>query len=430
MISFLFRCLFFLDILFLGLLYTAKFPKRSHYPLRVTLACTVGLAVSCTWASLFNGSPKLLALYLLYESIGFLGPFFIALFCVYSCVRMQPWTCLYLGTFFWFTQQASYSITSILFGKDTINFHGLIASIFSLLVVALLLYGLFVRYIEAPVLERIRSRTVFPSWILMLLGCLVLNSYAGFHNEASRTYYLALLLIDTVVLFYQYTIYQTLGLERENETVRLLLTQSSKQYQIAKQNMEQVNIKCHDLRHQIRLFRGAGRIDESVLKEMEQAVDAYDTMVKTGNPALDVLLTEKSQICRSKQIGFTCMADGKGLAYMEPADLYALFGNALENAIEATEQLTDPAQKQIVLTVRPVEGFCSVHLQNYTKEPLRLENGLPVTSKRDQLNHGFGTRSMQLLVEKYGGELTFQQEADVVNIYILLPSRPAANDNL
>ena len=79
-----------------------------------------------------------------------------------------------------------------------------------------------------------------------------------------------------------------------------MLTQSSKQYQIAKQNMEQVNIKCHDLRHQIRLFRGAGRIDESVLKEMEQAVDAYDTTVKTGNPALDVLLTEKNQICRSK----------------------------------------------------------------------------------------------------------------------------------
>lgn len=425
MMSFLFRCLFFLDILFLGLLYTAKFPKRSHYPLRAVLACIVGLAVSCGWAALFDGKPQLLGLYLLYESVGFLGQFFIALFCVYSCVQMQPWTCLYLGTFFWFTQQASYSIASILIG-NSINFRGLITSIASLLVVALLLYWLFVRYIEAPILERIHSHTVFPSWILMLLGCLVLNSYAGFYNETSCTYYLALLLIDTVVLFYQYTIYQTLGLERENETVRLLLTQSSKQYQIAKQNMEQVNIKCHDLRHQIRLFRGAGRIDESVLKEMEQAVDAYDITVKTGNPALDVLLTEKNQICRSKQIGFTCMADGKGLAYMEPADLYALFGNALENAIEATEQLTDPAQKQIVLTVRPVEGFCSVHLQNYTKEPLRLENGLPVTSKQDRLNHGFGTRSMQLLVEKYGGELTFQQEADVVNIYMLLPSRPAS----
>ena len=294
MMSFLFRCLFFLDILFLGLLYTAKFPKRSHYPLRAALACIVGLVVSCGWAALFDGKPQLLGLYLLYESVGLLGQYFIALFCVYSCVQMQPWTCLYLGTFFWFTQQASYSIASILIG-NSIDFRGLITSIASLLVVALLLYGLFVRYIEAPILERIRSHTVFPSWILMLLGCLVLNSYADFYNETSCTYYLALLLIDTVVLFYQYTIYQALGLERENETVRLLLTQSSKQYQIAKQNMEQVNIKCHDLRHQIRLFRGAGRIDESVLKEMEQAVDAYDTTVKTGNPALDVLLTEQNR---------------------------------------------------------------------------------------------------------------------------------------
>lgn len=275
MMSFLFRCLFFLDILFLGLLYTAKFPKRSHYPLRAALACIVGLAVSCGWAALFDGKPQLLGLYLLYESVGFLGQFFIALFCVYSCVQMQPWTCLYLGTFFWFTQQASYSIASILIG-NSINFRGLITSIASLLVVALLLYWLFVRYIEAPILERIRSHTVFPSWILMLLGCLVLNSYAGFYNETSCTYYLALLLIDTVVLFYQYTIYQTLGLERGNETVRLLLTQSSKQYQIAKQNMEQVNIKCHDLRHQIRLFRGAGRIDESVLKEMEMITAGVD----------------------------------------------------------------------------------------------------------------------------------------------------------
>lgn len=119
------------------------------------------------------------------------------------------------------------------------------------------------------------------------------------------------------------------------------------------------------------------------------------------------------------------MADGRGLLHMEPADLYALFGNALENAVEATEQLSNPDQKQIALTVRSTEGFCSVHLQNYTKERLRLENGLPVTGKSDKANHGFGIRSMQLLAEKYGGELTFRQEGDIVNTYILLPLAPA-----
>ena len=92
---------------------------------------------------------------------------------------------------------------------------------------------------------------------------------------------------------------------------------------------------------------------------------------------------------------------------------------------EATEQLSNPDQKQIALTVRSTEGFCSVHLQNYTKERLRLENGLPVTGKSDKANHGFGIRSMQLLAEKYGGELTFRQEGDIVNTYILLPLAPA-----
>ena len=178
-------------------------------------------------------------------------------------------------------------------------------------------------------------------------------------------------------------------------------------------------------RHQIRHFRQEGRIDEHALNDMEQVIEAYDTTVRTGNPALDVILTEKSVSCRSKGIGFTCMAEGSGLAYMEPADLYALFGNALENAIEATEQLEDPAQKQISITVRPVNGFYSVQIQNYTRAPLQLEHGLPQTSKADAQNHGYGVRSMQLLVEKYGGELSFRQEGEIVSLYLLLPCRTA-----
>lgn len=53
------------------------------------------------------------------------------------------------------------------------------------------------------------------------------------------------------------------------------------------------------------------------------------------------------------------------------------------------------------------------------------KTGLPVTGKSDKANHGFGIRSMQLLAEKYGGELTFRQEGDIVNTYILLPLAPA-----
>lgn len=226
MIAYLFRCLFFLMILFTGLLYTSNFPKRSHYLPRVIATTAFGILVSSFWAALFGGSPQPLLLYLLYQAAGFLGQFLIALFCVYLCVQMHLWTCLYMGTLFWFTQQASCSLTCIFTGENFSTYQGIATSIGTLLAVALLLYGLLIRKVDASVLERIHSRTVFPSCVLMLLACLLLNSYASYCGNTGGAYYFALLLIDTVVLFYQYSIYRTLGLERENEAIHLLLEQT------------------------------------------------------------------------------------------------------------------------------------------------------------------------------------------------------------
>lgn len=56
MITYLFRCLFFLMILFTGLLYTSNFPKRSHYLPRVVATTAFGILVSSFWAALFGGS--------------------------------------------------------------------------------------------------------------------------------------------------------------------------------------------------------------------------------------------------------------------------------------------------------------------------------------------------------------------------------------
>ena len=114
------------------------------------------------------------------------------------------------------------------------------------------------------------------------------------------------------------------------------------------------------------------------------------------------------------------MAEAGGIRYIEEADLYAMFGNALENAIEAAEKLSDPRKKQISFTMRRVGGFYIVQLQNYTQDVLSFQDGLPRTTKEDKRNHGIGVRSMQLLVEKYGGQMSYQQEEDVVELSLML----------
>ncbi len=73
---------------------------------------------------------------------------------------------------------------------------------------------------------------------------------------------------------------------------------------------------------------------EKNLKELEQSIRIYDSIVKTGNEILDTLLSEKSLICEARDITIHCVIDGKKLFFMDSIDIYALFGNAIDNAIE------------------------------------------------------------------------------------------------
>ena len=196
-----------------------------------------------------------------------------------------------------------------------------------------------------------------------------------------------------------------------------------RQYEASRQNIEAINIKCHDLRHQIRaLAAGGAVVDGAVLDDLAREVRIYDSGVKTGNEALDTILTEKRLVCESRGITLTCIADGGALAHVAPADLYALFGNALDNAIEAVSGLADPARRTITLVVRRAMGCASVHVENFYEGARRFSaDGMPQTTKGDEANHGFGTRSMRQIAERYGGSFAAAAEDGTYRVDALIP---------
>lgn len=48
-------------------------------------------------------------------------------------------------------------------------------------------------------------------------------------------------------------------------------------------------------------------------------------------------------------------------------------------------------------------------------------DGLPVTTKEDQVNHGFGTRSMQAIAKKYGGTFSVKTGEDTFAVDVMIP---------
>lgn len=248
--------------------------------------------------------------------------------------------------------------------------------------------------------------------------------------ESPRYDYLMLLhlynaLSCVFILCIQFTLLSNRHMEIEMQVMSKMLEEEKKQFLMSKDNIELINLKCHDLKYQIRKIRKKeGLIGKNELKEIENAIGIYDAVARTGNSALDIILTEKSLICEKSEIRFTCMADGKKMNFMADSDIYSLFGNAIDNAIEAVVRLTNKEQRNIGLTVVAERNMLSIHAENYFDGQLFIEGNQIKTKKENKLIHGFGLKSMSMITEKYGGYLSVSTSENVfyVNIVIPIPS--------
>lgn len=52
---------------------------------------------------------------------------------------------------------------------------------------------------------------------------------------------------------------------------------------------------------------------------------------------------------------------------------------------------------------------------------LKMLDGLPVTTKEDVLNHGFGMRSIKLIADQYGGYISVATEHNVFKLTVIIP---------
>jgi sensor histidine kinase YesM len=159
---------------------------------------------------------------------------------------------------------------------------------------------------------------------------------------------------------------------------------------------------------------------QASINEIEKSIDIYADITRTGNEALDIVLTQKSLLCTSKKIRFTYIIDGKSFDFMDKTDITSLFGNILDNAIEATEKETAD-DRLIKLQASLRNDFLSITEENYSHTPLTFKDGLPITTKDDKSLHGYGFKSLRYLVDKYHGNMSVAQEDNVFRLSLFIP---------
>lgn len=210
---------------------------------------------------------------------------------------------------------------------------------------------------------------------------------------------------------------------QELGAMQTVLENQYAQYRMSRDSIDMINRKYHDLKHQIAALRVQpdAALREQYLDEMEADIRSYEAQNKTGNSVLDTVLTGKSLYCQKHSIGLTVVADGRNLAFMDVMDICSIFGNALDNAIECELKIADKSKRMIHLTLTTQKQFLLLQVENYCPDAPQFRDGLPVTTKADTANHGFGLKSIRFAAQKYGGTTTVRAEDGWFVLKVLIP---------
>jgi len=106
---------------------------------------------------------------------------------------------------------------------------------------------------------------------------------------------------------------------------------------------------------------------------------------------------------------------------MDPVDLYTVFGNALDNAIEGVQSQQMPEKRMIDVLICTEKNCLVVQVLNPVTEGLIFVDGLPLTTKGDTEYHGYGLKSIRHTVKQYGGHMNVKVDAGWFSLKLLIP---------
>lgn len=214
-------------------------------------------------------------------------------------------------------------------------------------------------------------------------------------------------------------------LEREN----LLADQNQRYYEAMEQQQFEIRRLRHDLSNHLQaLLALPGQERDDYIKGMLDNPALGQILTWCGDSTINAVLTTKQGLMRQKGVRFLPKVDIKEELPFEKADICAIFANALDNAVEGCMELEE-SLREIHLDARTGKGILAVNIQNACKST--VSNGskkrsagrdmLPGTTKKDAKNHGYGLRSIQETVKKYGGSMEIERKENTFNLFLYLP---------
>ncbi len=241
----------------------------------------------------------------------------------------------------------------------------------------------------------------------------------------------AFLLLSVVLLFnsYQSTV------QKEN-TIRFLQSEADRietdqrYYSVLEKQNENLRIYAHDMKKHLNAIRALNQdaqID-SYLDQMSERLREYSQIGNSGNRMLDVICSKYAAECETKHIELHTDFRTANFSYIEDYDLVTVFGNLLDNAVEAAEKAEE---RYITVKTAQKNHYDVVVIQNSCAVPPQAENRELQTTKERRELHGLGLKSVAGVLQKYGGDYDWSFDSTKMQfcVTVMLPPPKSEDTN-
>lgn len=190
----------------------------------------------------------------------------------------------------------------------------------------------------------------------------------------------------------------------------LLLQKQEEQYRIKLEVIDAVKHKYHDLKN---------FVSTNGIKDLENEIKPFETIIETGHDTLNILISDKIKQCQENNIEIIPYISASDMHFISDLDLCSLFGNIIDNAIEASVKL--PEEKRYIhIKTNRKDSFIIMNFENSYKEKPIIKDNRFISSKQEA-GHGIGSQNIKRIVEKYNGSLSYSFKDNICTLNILIP---------
>jgi len=236
-----------------------------------------------------------------------------------------------------------------------------------------------------------------------------------------------LILASTIVIILLFVkVIKDNKIKSQKELMKNKLDMQYEHYLSVQESHMKVRKLYHDLNNHIstidNLKNNSKEVNEYV-NNLKGEIKEFKSIYNTGNMILDIIITEKSEICSKKGIKFICDINFSKVDFIKPIDVSSIFANILDNAIEACDKIQDEnINKYIRIKGTISKSYFVLKCENSKVNMIKLNENKLLSDKMDKFKHGIGIQSIKSSLEKYEGEILFEDEKNkfTLNIYIPL----------